>query len=398
MTRHLLLPLLLSPAFTNAQTVPDGHTPGNTEHQHGFRLCNMKDDKMLVGEISLSQDATLFAGFSSSTASMEKFVAGRTPDGVRRALLSFDLSSVNWPSDVQVACAEVRLAVDPHASVSPPSTNGMTLHEVTKDWTTNGITALDGTNGGDAQHGDATWNYASFPSEEWDTPGGDFAGDTLSRETIVSSADGIKYAYFGSTKRMHAVVNEWIRNPSNNHGMMIKADELADDPVGYNVYHGIENNPSLIPKLVVVYTAPSLGYEHQEHLEHHTQNPISNNLGGILNDDPSNSNPISTDGNINQPTETPTEIGDGQFLGNVKPTFPPINNDAQKQTYVNPGKRQSNSNHEYIAIAAICTVVSVVLVGLSVLSMRAGVPQPPQMSADEVIGSDLSLDTEREIV
>ncbi|KAL3938246.1 MAG: hypothetical protein SGBAC_006805 [Bacillariaceae sp.] len=409
-------------------TAPVGHAPGQVGQQQSFNLCDLTNDKMLVGEISMSQDTTLFAGFSSSTASMGEFTAGRTPDGVRRALLSFDLSSVNWPSDVKVACAEVRLAVDSAASVMPPSANGLTLHKVTTAWTTNGNTHLDGIHGGNAQHGDATWQYASFPNEEWQNPGGDFAGDSLSRESTISSTDGIKYSYFGSTKRMHAIVNEWIEYPKDNHGMLIKSDELADDPIGYKMYHGAESNPKLIPKLIVVYTAPSLGYEHPDFTSQHHVNNTSNkpDLGGFFDNEGNwhqignipDLNPTSNEGNNDTPIETPSTnsnsgngntdkatdtptAGDGTYLGNIKPTFPPLSHDDQKQTHqdVNPPvKRESNSSHAYIAVVATCSVVAVILVGVSVLSMRGGTAQPAQVTAGDVIGNDLSLSSEAEFV
>lgn len=439
MTKYLLFPLFLSLAIAY-QTPPIGHTPGSNGHK-GSNLCDVTNGSFMVGEISLSQDSTLFAGISSSTASMGKFAAGRTPDGLRRALLSFDMSSVLWPADVKVACAEVRLAVDKAASVSSPSTNGNTLHKVTKAWTTNGFTHLDGIHGNTAQEGDATWQYSSYPTEEWHTPGGDFTSDSLSRETIIPAADGVTYAYFGSTKRMHTIVNEWIESPGSNYGMLIKSDELANDPIAFNVYYGMEHDPKLVPTLIVVYTAPSLGYEHQEHPPHHHHSnipdlnghhtdggndPTSNqppdstsgtpdqdgnnltgdkpDLGGTFDEDgdghpnePSDSLPTPTSDNTNGPTMAPQHPkgdDDTHSSTNKQRTFPPINHDTQTHT---TGMKKSHSDHSFLAVIATCTVVSFILLVVSCLTLR-GAKAPRHMTPDEVIGNDLSLETDRELV
>lgn len=435
MTRQLFFPLLLLPAIVASQSIPEGHSPGNVAHK-GSNLCDLTNDKMLVGMFSLSQDTTLMAGFNTQTASMGNFAAGRTPDGVRRALLSFNMSTVEWPDDVKVACAEVRLAIDQAASVTNPSADGMTLHKVTKPWTTNGNVNLDSLHGGTASEGDATWQFSSYPTKKWDNPGGDFHADSLSREFIVSGGDGTQFAYFGSTKRMHSVVNEWIAVPDSNYGMLIKSDELANSPISFNVYHGMENSPKLVPTLIVVYTAPSLGYQHPDNpaLHHNVSNMpdltgyldkeygdnITNalpNTSGNLETDatntggnnsagngsshqnvPSNNNPTSTGTNTNKPTNPPQQSGDNTSAPNNKRTVPPVNNNSHEQMHTNKTDMgSSNANHSYLAVALSCTILSLLIIVISLVVMR-NAPQPREMTAEEVIGNDLSLDTDRELV
>lgn len=229
--------------------------------EFGGMLCNTNDDKVLVREFATSEDATIFGNQPKIAAGREKFVVGRTRNGIRRALLKFDmteLNSVGFPSDTNVVCAEIRLYAVPRSdeereTVPVPKTG---LHKVVSDWSTTGKTVISNANGGFAKEGDSTWEFSSYPSSPWQQLGGDFDPDLLCRETL---ADDLHW--FGSTPKMNQVVQAWLDGSSPNYGFMLVGDETSSK-ISYSIYHGFENAPEFVPRLIVTYTSPAMGKPH----------------------------------------------------------------------------------------------------------------------------------------
>ncbi|CAJ1937960.1 unnamed protein product [Cylindrotheca closterium] len=354
--------LWLCVGVASAQTPPVGHIAGNPNLSAG-NLCDLSDPSTLVGELSVSHVATLFEGFGSSAASKDYFIAGLTSTGVRRSLLKFDLAGVSFPADVQVLCAEVRLSLDVNLSSSDAAPPEITLHEVTQDWSGNADSQFEGLNGSPAVNGDVTWEFTTYPTTRWANMGGDFAGDPLSRQQKTTAADGAEHEWFGNTKRMHALVNQWIGDSSSNHGLLVKSDEQLDDPIAYNVYHGAEVTTGLAPRLIVIYTAPSLGYPHKV-----AQGPGS----------PTGSPTIFDDMLVGIPTDSPTAGlgGAGGSTNGDSPTIGPDNggsissdSDSDSEDNAFGFTRESKSNTEYTAVALSVTGIALAAVVASLFGM-----------------------------
>jgi len=232
----------------------------------GGNICNTNDDKVFTTELTKSIDATLFGFQNRIAAGEERFMAGTTKNGIRRALLKFptDDDDNTFPSDTKVECTEIRLITtrsDEERRTVP--TPVIKVHRVATQWTTTGGNNLQlhGLNGGTANARDTTWKYSSYPSTEWENSGGDFYNNVLGRN--VEAGD---LHWYGKTRAMAEVVQEWIDEPSTNFGfILIGSDETytLPPPGSYSRYNGIESSPDLIPRLIVTYTSPSQGKPHR---------------------------------------------------------------------------------------------------------------------------------------
>jgi len=230
-------------------------------------LCRtINTDTILVKEFETSEDATIFGNQPDIAAGRERFIVGNTPNGERRALLKFQVvedGPTDFPAtdDVRVVCAELRLfaynqsnnGVDGRLSTTPK----IRLHRVTEAWTTSGGIAINGVNGGRANDGDCTWKYRKYPNTEWKNPGGGFQQDeVLSRDTIEDNLH-----WFGSSVEMNTVVQDWIDGSTPNNGFLLMADD-SNVENSYATYHGFENSPEFVPRLIVTYTSPKQGKPH----------------------------------------------------------------------------------------------------------------------------------------
>lgn len=385
----------LSVGLSHAQSPPVGHIPGGNPNLSAGNLCDLTDRTTLIGEISLVQEATLFEGFGdSAAASKDFFIAGLTSSGVRRSLLKFDIQG--FADDAQVLCAEIRLSLNFALSSPDAAPTEITLHQVLKDWTSNPASTFDDSlNGSPAEAGDVTWEYSSYPTIRWNNIGGDFGEEPLSTEQKTVDDNGTEYDWFGNTKRMHALVDQWISDPNSNYGVLIKSDEDPADPIAYNVYNGAGAYASLAPKLIVVYTAPSLGFPHKV-----AQDPnMPTNVPTV---------PPEMD-DILIPTDSPT-IFDDMLIGinTDSPTSSLVTNDDNAVSSSDTDAadnldgddpvgmtRTSNSNTEYTAIALSITGVALAAV---VATMFGLIPSTSQTFPKEDLQPESSSVNPPEVV
>jgi len=382
MTGHLgWFWLLVVLGLCHAQTIPVGHIPGGSPNLSTGKLCDLTDVSTLVGEITVNQHATLFEGFGSSAASEGYFIAGLTSTGTRRALLRFDVADAGFPADAKVLCAEIRLSLNLDLSSSDAAPPEVTLHQVTRDWSNNADSSFEDLNGSPAVPRDVTWEYTSYPIGRWDNAGGDFGGEALSRQQKTVT-DEHEYEWFGNTKRMHALVDQWISDSSSNHGVLIKSDELPTDPIAYNVYNGGEGAIGLAPKLIVVYTTPSLGYPHKvaQNPNVPTKFPTFAPTKGIVI--PTNSPTVLDDLLIGFPTDSPS-MSPVSFSNNGPPTSNSDSSDGASDSSEDGGnpfgfKRDSNSNSFYTAVAISVTGIMFAALMASVFGLIPHTTEPEE--------------------
>ncbi len=174
-------------------------------------------------EIVATRDNTLYTIESvevSNGAGVHLF-AGHllfNPDGVRRALLRFDVAGAVPPGMV-VATAELRL----RATRTAGTNNPMTLHRVLADWGEGASNAGEpGGEGIAAEPGDATWINRFFPGQPWATQGGDFDGPALS--TLVVS--GVGTHTWPSSAEFVAAVQGWANDAASNFGLIVVGHEV----------------------------------------------------------------------------------------------------------------------------------------------------------------------------
>lgn len=173
-------------------------------------------------EFVATKDSTLYESTTGSLANgAGSFLfagrTGQTSRGIRRLLLSFDLTAL--PTNAAITAAELTMSVVKGAT---SSATDFPLHRMLSTWGEGdsdastlgegqGIAALDG---------EATWIHSVKPDAIWETPGGDFA-DTVSATTEL----GFEANYSWSGDGMIEDVQLWRDDPASNHGWIMLSDE-----------------------------------------------------------------------------------------------------------------------------------------------------------------------------
>jgi hypothetical protein len=167
--------------------------------------------------LTSAHDNTLYedAGGALSNGSGEHFFTGRSGAGLRRGLLSFDLTPL--PRSALVLEAHLFLNV---SRVSGGEST-IELHRVLSDW---GEGASDASgeegSGAPAAVGDATWLHRFFDDVFWSAVGGDF-DPTASGAQVVS----VEGQYEWTSQQMAYDVQEWSLNRAANFGWAVLGDE-----------------------------------------------------------------------------------------------------------------------------------------------------------------------------
>lgn len=193
------LPLLLAGASASAQV-----------QAQEYRFTPVADTSIYadVAGVDLSWDDV-------SDGQGESLWLSTTAGGVvRRALVRFDLSAL--PSDVQVVSASLTLFES-----RSRTDHLVTLHRMLAGW---GEGSSDGGSqgvGAPATAGDATWRWRDYQVAEWSTRGGDFVGTASS--SLVVGAQNQTYTWTGAG--LAADVQQWLAQPSQNHGWILVGDE-----------------------------------------------------------------------------------------------------------------------------------------------------------------------------
>jgi glucose/arabinose dehydrogenase len=211
-------------------------------------LTALKDNSMFTetggGGEELSNGAgDLFTGTSTP------LVVGE-PGEIRRALLSFDFSSVPASTRIGSAILQLRLT-----NAETPATNPQRntfVNRVLQPWGEAG--SFSSTGGGVALTGDATWVsrlYSPSSPQLWDNEGGDFS-------TTLSSSFGIRselgfYAFQGP--QMVSDVQNWLTAPADNHGWLLRSEEGANSTT--KRFSSRENaDTDSRPKLTLIHATP----------------------------------------------------------------------------------------------------------------------------------------------
>lgn len=202
--------------------------------------------------LTSNHDNTMYAdetGFSNGAGTT--MFAGRTGSaGLRRALLSFDLSLIPAGSTVTGVTLTMRMG----AAASPGLAADVALHTLLASWGEGtSVSPGGGGQGIAATPGDATWLARFFPGTAWANAGGDFAVSASASTSVTNTG-----FYTWSSAAMIADVQGWLSNPAANFGWLIRGDESA--AVNAKRFDTREaTTPSNRPRLTVQYTVPAPG-------------------------------------------------------------------------------------------------------------------------------------------
>jgi hypothetical protein len=157
---------------------------------------------------------------TNSNGAGEQLIAGTTGSPYfNRALLMFNLSGI--PSNAIITHASLQLHVNNTSGNSGPYE--LSLYRLLKDWgegTSNAGTQAG--RGAPATTNDATWVNTFYPSSNWTNPGGDFHTTSSAMQTVNDTG-----FYAWSSPGLVADLQNWINNPLNNFGWLLKSNESA---------------------------------------------------------------------------------------------------------------------------------------------------------------------------
>lgn len=173
-------------------------------------LGSIKDNTLYfdtAGTLSNGAGSRMFAGVTNF----------RTGGVARRAVVAFDIGRIPRRSTIRSVNVSLFMAQTLMAS------QNVDLHRVLADWGEGTSLALSGQGGGAAATtDDATWIHRRFPGATWQTAGGDFTA-TPSASTAIANLPA-RYTW-ASTPQLVADVQNWVDNPTQNFGWLVRADE-----------------------------------------------------------------------------------------------------------------------------------------------------------------------------
>jgi len=217
------------PAGQGACCLPDGScitsNEGECIAQEGIFsgegiLCSTTSCDVRL-KLNASKDNILYQSATGtlSNALGNHVYAGNNANGIRRGLISFDLSSI--PTNAQVTQVELQLYCNSSSGASYP----ITLYKLLKNWgegTSDDPTSTE-SNGTTATTGDATWLHTFYNTVFWTNPGGDFT-NTPSATTNVNAASTF---FSWTSEQLMEDVQEWVEMPDMNFGWVIRGDESS---------------------------------------------------------------------------------------------------------------------------------------------------------------------------
>jgi len=173
-------------------------------------------------QIVATRDNTIFRDAESNSAGASNGIfAGNNANQItstRRGLIYFDLAILPSGSFIQSATVRLWLAQENTGVPALP----VQLHRLLNAW---GESSSQGTGGGGsgapAQSGDATWLSRFFPTESWNTAGGDF----IESESASTSVGGAQAFYHWSSSAITADVQGWVDAPNGNFGWITRGAE-----------------------------------------------------------------------------------------------------------------------------------------------------------------------------
>lgn len=179
-----------------------------------------------------------------SNGSGPYFFAGRTSGNLlRRGLIAFDLSSI--PTNATITGGNLRMRVlGGGAEVS--------LYKALRAWGEGASNAGDpGGDGTQATPNDATWLHNFYNASFWTTPGGDFSLTPSATANVFVSG-----TFVWSGAALRADLQDWVSNPGNNFGWVVRSDETTAGEI-QRVDSREIFNPNNRPLLTVIYQVGS---------------------------------------------------------------------------------------------------------------------------------------------
>jgi FtsP/CotA-like multicopper oxidase with cupredoxin domain len=202
-------------------------------------------------EIVANADNVLYQSVTGtiSNALGSHLFAGNNNNGIRRPIISFDLSSV--PAGAHIDDAQIRLYCTSNTGASFP----ITLHKVNESWT-EGTSQAGGNeqNGTTALAGDATWLHRTYNSSFWTTPGGTFDATALA----TTSVNAQNVAFTWSSAALSELVDMWHHMPMMNQGLIFLGDEASTNNTKRFASRHVAT-ASQRPTLIVTYSFPQMG-------------------------------------------------------------------------------------------------------------------------------------------
>ncbi len=197
-----------------------------------------------------SQDNTIYEEDTSYSngAGQYIFTGMNSGSDIRRALVQFDLEG-SLPEGSTLTGAALYL----YCSWSEmPGNEAVSLHALQEDWG-EGISDANPNEeyGTSAAIGDATWNHRYYSSTFWASPGGEYDPSSSAITTV-----GVAGSYYVWTSaQMKTDVQNWIDNPEQNNGWMVRGNEgMMETAKGFSSVNNSDS--STIPILVLEYTNP----------------------------------------------------------------------------------------------------------------------------------------------
>ncbi len=171
-------------------------------------------------------DTTLYEddqGASANGSGQYLFFGKVGPSGgnkVRRTLIKFDVSSI--PPNVIIDQVSLSVKIN-QIPMTDPRGGLASLHRVTAPWG-EGTSVANGSQGeGTAPAaGDATWLHRLYPDDLWSTAGGDFQLTPSVQEEYGVAREEL---VFTSSQALRQDVKDWVSNPADNHGWIMRGDE-----------------------------------------------------------------------------------------------------------------------------------------------------------------------------
>ncbi|MFN0137141.1 MAG: DNRLRE domain-containing protein [Phycisphaerae bacterium] len=207
------------------------------------------DSVSLVADRDNSLFQTVSTIDASNGAGIYLYSGLTSGESRRRALVHFNVAAV-VPTGSTINSATVTLWSD--RSITAPHV--FTLHRITTAWGEGESDAGDpGGTGAESAPGDASWNYAVFPTDLWATEGGDFVATASASDTIEGRNE---YSVYGPTVGLAADVQAWVDGSAANHGWMLLGNEGSPSSA-YRFYS--RENASAIqrPTLMIDFTPPA---------------------------------------------------------------------------------------------------------------------------------------------
>lgn len=189
-----------------------------------------------------NHDNTIFSDLTSNSngSGSGVFVGNNQQGGVRRGLISFDVSAIPAGSTITSVTLSMTMAQTVGGNIN------VALHRVTSAWgegTSNGSGQ-----GAAAQAGEATWTDRMFGVNPWAAAGGDFVAGA----SAFKSIGGVGTYQWASTPALVADVQGWLTNPSTNNGWIMIGDAVNGGAKRFNSRES--GDERFVPSLSVEYT------------------------------------------------------------------------------------------------------------------------------------------------